>query len=145
MVIGLLAACALLGFSAAYAIAAAAGPEGATAQPTTEPPPPTEPPPTEPPPTVPPREPSIPIGVTVGHVDVGGLLPYEAAAEIRESFARPLVLLASPRRFTVTADDFGARANIRKAVSRARFSRPGTSVPLHVWVSRDRIDRKSVV
>jgi hypothetical protein len=127
-----------LGFSAAIAIAAAAGPDTPSAQPTTEPPT-TEPPPTEPPPMDPPREPSIPIGVKVGHVDVGGLLPYEAAAEVRESFARPIVLVASPRRFTVTADDVGARANIRKAVSRARFSRPGTSVPLHVWVSRDRV------
>ncbi|MGH3133349.1 MAG: L,D-transpeptidase family protein [Gaiellaceae bacterium] len=152
--IGLLAACALLGMTAAYALASTADTEAETAlqttQPptTTQPPPPTEPPPPPPPPQPPPptepppppRPLGIPGGVTIGHVDVGGLLPYEAVEVVRASFARPLVLAAVPGgKVRVTADDLGAKAAVEKAVSRARFSRPGASVPLYVWVSRARI------
>jgi lipoprotein-anchoring transpeptidase ErfK/SrfK len=135
----LLVACAVLAFSAAFAVAASGGPEPAAAS---QPPPPTEPPPTEPPPTdpaPPPRQIGIPSGVTVGRVDVGGLLPYEASARLREVFAKPVVLIAPRRRLSLAPEDVGARAAITKAVGRARFSRPGASVPLHVWVSRDRI------
>ena len=138
--IGLLAACALLGFSAALALA---GTSGADAPAQTTDPPPTEPPPTEPPPTEPPPSPrpvGIPGGVTIANVDVGGLLPYEATVLLREAFAKPLVLIAGPnRRLRLSADAIGAKANFRKAVSRAHFSRPGANVPLYVWVSRERI------
>ncbi len=142
--IGLLATCALLGFTAAFAIAATGGADTGTALTTTEPPPPTtQPPPTEPPPTEPsppPRPLGIPGGVSIGHVDVGGLLPYQASDLVRNAFARPLVLVAVPgRKLKVTPADLGAKANVKKAVSRARFSRPGASVPLHVWVPRDRV------
>jgi lipoprotein-anchoring transpeptidase ErfK/SrfK len=136
---GLLAACALLGFSAAFGMSATGG--DAAAQ-TTQPPPPTEPPPTEPPPTEPPPPPrqlGIPDGVTVGRVDVGGLLPYEATAVLQEIFARPVILVGGGRKLSLAPEDVGARANIRKAIGRARFSRPGSAVPLHVWVSRPRI------
>jgi len=137
--IGLLAACALLGFSAAFAVAASGGSEPAaqtTTQPPTEPPP-TVPPPTEP--TPPPRQIGIPSDVTVGHVDVGGLLPYEASALLRGAFAKPVVLIGPKRRLSLAPEDVGARAAIRQAIGRARFSRPGARVPLHVWVSRERI------
>jgi len=145
--IGLLAACALLGFSAAFAVAASGGGDTAaqTTSPPTQPPtepPPTEPPPTEPPPTEPappPRQLGIPSGVTIGHVDVGGLMPYEASAVLRDAFAKPVVLVGPVRRIRLAPEEIGARPAIRKAVSRARFSRPGATVPLHVWVSRERI------
>jgi lipoprotein-anchoring transpeptidase ErfK/SrfK len=141
--LGLLAALAVLGFSAAFAIAAAANPERAgapaanqqTTTTTTTDPYPTDPP-TEPDPN--PRA-GIPVGVSIAHVDVGGMDPYVASTVVRGSFARPLALVAGNRRFSVTADDIGARANVKKAVSRARFSRPGTNVPLYVWVPRERI------
>jgi lipoprotein-anchoring transpeptidase ErfK/SrfK len=141
--IGLLAACALLGFSAAFAVTASGG-DSSSAQPTTTQPPtqppPTEPPPTEPPETDPPPRPiGIPTGVTVGHVDVGGLLPYEATAVLREEFSKPVVLVGPGRRILVAPDDVGAKASFQKAVTRARFSRPGSKVPLYVWVSRERI------
>ena len=147
IVVGLLAACALVGFSAAFALAA--GAESNPAQTTTtttttttatEPPstPPPVPPPTQPAP--PPRQVGIPGGVRIGAVDVGGLLPYQAASRVRKSFARPLVLVVSPtRKVRLSPGALGAKPAVDKAVSRARFSRPGASVPLHVWVSRDRI------
>jgi lipoprotein-anchoring transpeptidase ErfK/SrfK len=142
IVAGLVVACALAGFSAAFALAAGAdsSPEQ-TPTTTPEPPPQTEPPATppsmEPPP--PPRQIGIPGGVKIARVDVGGLLPYQAAARVRRSFARPLVLAAPRHEVKVTPAALGAKPAIQKAVSRARFSRPGASVPLHVWVSRQRI------
>jgi len=152
--VGLLAACALMGFASAFALAASAsGTDTGTAVTTTEPPPttteppPTEPPPTEPPPAEPPppsypREPRLPSRVTIGHVPVGGLTYDRASQKVTSAFARPLVLVVSPtRRIRLTPDEVGARANVRKAVSRARYSRPGTRVPLDVSVTRTRIRR----
>jgi lipoprotein-anchoring transpeptidase ErfK/SrfK len=140
--VGLLFACAVLGFSAAFAVTASGESESA-AQTTTQPP--TEPPPTEPPPTEPPLEPEptrqlgIPSGVTIGRVDVGGLMPYEASSLLRERFARPLALIGAGRRVSLAPEDVGAKAGIRQAVGRARFARPGASVPLYVHVPRSRV------
>jgi lipoprotein-anchoring transpeptidase ErfK/SrfK len=58
---------------------------------------------------------------------------------LREAVARPVVLVGPGQRIKLTPEDVGARANIRQAIGRARFSRPGASIPLSVWVSRDRI------
>ena len=142
IVVGLLAACALVGFSAAFALAAGAdsGP-AQTSTTTPEPPPSTEPPPTEPPtePIPSPRQLGIPGGVSIAHVDVGGLLPYQAADVIRKAFGRPLVLATPTGEMRVAPEALGAKPAIKKAVSRARFARPGAFVPLHVWVSRERI------
>jgi len=67
-------------------------------------------------------------------------MPYQASRRVRQAFIRPLVLVSTPgRTLKITPADLGAKANVKKAVSRARFSRPGATVPLHVWVSRDRI------
>ncbi len=143
---GLLATCALVGFSAAFALAAGAesGPAqtSTTTTTTTTVPPPTLPTPAPPPtqPAPPPRQVGIPGGVTIGGAEVGGLLPYQAASLVRRSFARPLVLVVSPTaKVRLSPAALGAKPAIDKAVSRARFSRPGATVPLHVWVSRDRI------
>jgi lipoprotein-anchoring transpeptidase ErfK/SrfK len=139
--VGLIAACSLVGFAAAFAVAASAdadaGPAQTTPPPTT--PPPGEPPPAEPPP-IPPRVPTIPGGVTIGGVDVGGLLPYQASAEVREAFNRRLPVVVTPMRtLRVSPSVLGAVPNVKKAVGRARFSRPGASVPLDVAVSREKI------
>ena len=146
IVVGLLTASALVGFSAAFALAAGAdsGPAQTTTTTTTEPPPTTAPAPVPAPAPSPsprpPRQLGIPGGVTIGAVQVGGLLPYEAADVVRKSFARPLVLVVTPtQKMRVAPQALGAKPAVKKAVSRARFSRPGASVPLHVWVSRDRI------
>jgi lipoprotein-anchoring transpeptidase ErfK/SrfK len=137
--VGLLAACALVGLSAALAVTASAEPESAL-QATNPPPTEPDPPPTDPEePDPPPRPAGIPGGITVAGVKIGGLDPYEAAERVRDSFARAVVLADGKRKFSVTADDFGARANIRRAIARARFSRPGARVPLHVWVPRERV------
>ena len=58
---------------------------------------------------------------------------------MRKAFARPLVLATPTGKVRVAPAALGAKPAIRKAVSRARFARPGAVVPLHVWVSRERI------
>ena len=143
--VGLLAACALTGFALAFAVASTALVEAGTAQTSTDPPTTTEPPPpteTEPTPPPSPRDPTIRVGVTIADFPVGGLLPYEATAYLREQFARPLVLAVTPtRKVRVAPEELGAKANVAKAVSRARFARTGARIPLSVWVSRARVDR----
>ncbi len=141
---GLLAACALVGFAAAFGLAATAGADNGTTVTTTDPPPTTEPPPTEPPPTEPPPPPPTPapiaFGVTVGGVKVGGLMPARATEVVKKAFVRPLVLVVSPtRRIRVAPRTFGARPNVPKAIRRARVARPGGTVPLDVDVSRARV------
>jgi lipoprotein-anchoring transpeptidase ErfK/SrfK len=140
---GLLAACALVGFAAAFALAAS---EGAGAGPvvttTTEPPPTDPPPPTEPPipPPPPPTPAPIAFGVTVGNVSVGGLMPHRATEAVKGVFARPLVLVVSPtHKIRLEASALGARPNLPKAIRRARMARPGAVVPLDVDVSRVRV------
>ena len=145
---GLLATCALMGLAAAFAVAAAAGPAdtGPTTTATTEPPTTTTTAPpttttTPPPPTpVPPRQVRIPSDITVGRVPVGGMTLDQAESTVRRAFARPLVLLVRPERTARVAPAvLGAQPNYEKAISRARFSRPGARVPLDVAVSRTRV------
>jgi len=139
---GLLAACALVGFAAAFGLAASAGADPGQTIPTTEPPTSTEPPPTEPPIEPPPPSPPAPIafGVTIGGVAVGGLMPDRATVVVQRAFARPLVLVVSPTsKIRIQATKLGARSNVPKAVRRARVARPGAAVPLDVHLSIARV------
>jgi hypothetical protein len=140
--IGLLAALALAGAAAAFALGTVDDARTASPQQPTEPPTTTT---TEPPTTTtpePPRQPGIPSGVTIGSVDVGGLLPYQASAAVRAAYARPLILVATPtRRYRPRPWTLGATPYIKKAVNRARWARPGAAIPLDVSVSRERVRR----
>lgn len=132
---GLLLACAVLGFAAAFGLVASAGAQS-------EPPPTTEPPPTEPPiePAPPPSPAPIAFGVIVGGVRVGGMLPYEATKAVTSAYQRPLVLLADETpKIELTPTALGARPNVPKAIRRARLARPGAVVPLDVEVSQARV------
>jgi lipoprotein-anchoring transpeptidase ErfK/SrfK len=140
--VGLLAACGLLGFASAFAVASSAGADTGTTttDPTTTT---TVPPPTE---TVPPPPPPKPLliepGVMVGNLAVGWLTPRVAADLVRKRFSRPLVLVVSPtRRVRVAPQELGAHAKIEKAIRRARSARPGVAIPLDVEVSRAKLRR----
>ena len=141
--IGLLAAFASVGFASAIVLASVAGAGTDGARQTTEPPTTTTTTTTETTTTEPipsPRQPRIAHGVMIGDVYVGGLLPYEASNVVRRHFAKPLVLVATPtRQFRVRPKQLGAEPNVKKAVGRARFSKPDTTVPLTVQVSREKV------
>lgn len=143
----LLVACALIGFAAAFALVATAGAGTGTVAQTTDPPTTTEPPPTEPPvePRVepPPSTPApIAFGVTVGGVRVGGLMPYRAGKAVTKAYQRPLPLVVDEAKtIELAPEELGAKANVSKAIRRARLARPGAIVPLDVEVSQARVRR----
>jgi lipoprotein-anchoring transpeptidase ErfK/SrfK len=141
----LLVSCAILGFAAAFVLAAgAASADTGTTTTTTDTSvsttTTTTPPSTQP--TPPPRRPLIAPGVSVGNVLVGWLTPARATELIRKTYDRPLVLVVSPTRsIRVAPGAFGAQAKIEKAIRRARGARPGVSIPLDVDVTRSNIRR----
>jgi hypothetical protein len=138
----LLAASALVGLAASFGLAAADADTGTTTTTTTTgQPPPTQPPPTEPvEPTPPPGPAPIAFGITVGGVAVGGMLPSEAADAVRDRYVTPVTLVVGPARsIRLAPRELGAKANIPKAIRRARVARPGRIVPLDVDVSTARV------
>ena len=139
-----MAACALIGFGAAFALASKAGAGTAAPAQATEPPTTTTttpPPPTEPPVAPPPNAPApIAFGVTVGGVRVGGLMPYQARKAVVRAYVEPLQLVIDDAHtVTLPPHALAAKPNFDKAVRRARFARPGAIVPLDVAVSQARV------
>jgi len=135
-----LVACAALGVGAAFVVSAgAAGADtGTTSTETTTSTSTTSTVPV--PPASPAKRPLIAPGVSIGPVLVGWLTPREATDLVRKTFDRPLPLVISPTRTIRTRPSaFGARAQIDKAIRRARSARPGVTIPLDVNVSRTRI------
>ena len=84
---------------------------------------------------------TIPGGVTIGGVPVGGLSPAQADQAIRAYFSRPLVLLLSDSRVQVEPSVLGAAARIQDAIAAALSAAPATRVPLDVTVSASRVAR----
>jgi L,D-transpeptidase catalytic domain len=75
---------------------------------------------------------TIPLGVTIGAVPVGGLTPADAAAAVQQGFARPLRLQLGDTRISVTPDVLGATAGVDRAIQRALVAPENTAVPLGV-------------
>ena len=97
---------------------------------------------------------TIPTGVRVAGVRVGGLTPAEAVAAVQQAFGRPLHVLVDRSTFTLDPNDY-ASAYAATAVARARLSGPGTNAHLVVavrgslvraWATRvaHRFDRASI-
>ena len=89
--------------------------------------------------TVPPPPQTIPRGVTIAGVPVGGLTVSQAVAVVRVSFARPLALVAPPRRYSIAPARLGTVAHVFRAVDRARTAAPGTAISLPVTVNNRRL------
>jgi lipoprotein-anchoring transpeptidase ErfK/SrfK len=75
---------------------------------------------------------TIPLGVMIGQVPVGGLTPADAAAAVQQAFGRPLRLQLGATRISVTPDVLGATAGVDRAVQRALAAPENTAVPLGV-------------
>jgi lipoprotein-anchoring transpeptidase ErfK/SrfK len=75
---------------------------------------------------------TIPLGVTIGALPVGGLTPEDAAAAVQQAFARPLRLQLGETRISVTPDVLGATAAVDRAIQRALVAPENTAVPLGV-------------
>jgi lipoprotein-anchoring transpeptidase ErfK/SrfK len=96
-----------------------------------------------PPKPKPPHVATLPAGVRIAGVRVGGLTHAQAVAAVQASFARPLPVVIDQSRLAVDPVAF-ASAYVSTAVARARVSRPGTNVtlvvavrgkPLRAWVA----------
>jgi lipoprotein-anchoring transpeptidase ErfK/SrfK len=77
---------------------------------------------------------TIPEGVTIGGIQVGGLAPDAATTAVQQEFQRPLELQLGKTRVLVTPDVLGATPVIDKAIERALVAQPYTNVPLGVSV-----------
>ena len=78
--------------------------------------------------------PTIPPGVMIGGVAVGGLSPETAFVLVRTAFNAPLTLTHRDLTFQPTPDALGAVAYIQAAVNRARTVPPNTRVELVVRI-----------
>ena len=81
----------------------------------------------------------LPHGVTIGGIHVGGLAPRAAYAVVRAAFNSPLVLTAGAHKVEIAPSKLGAVAYAKNAVSKARFAKPGTSIPLGVNIEGARV------
>ena len=77
---------------------------------------------------------AIPVGVTIGGVQVGGLAPDLAAAAVQQAFAAPLELQLGTTRVLVTPDVLGAAPIVDKAIERALAAQPNTPIALGVSI-----------
>jgi lipoprotein-anchoring transpeptidase ErfK/SrfK len=76
----------------------------------------------------------IPVGVTIGGVQVGGLAPDAAATAVQQAFSTPLELQLGTTRVLVTPDVLGAAPIVDKAIERALAAQPDTAVTLGVSI-----------
>jgi lipoprotein-anchoring transpeptidase ErfK/SrfK len=83
----------------------------------------------------------IPVGVTVGGIQVGGLSSTAAYLVVRAAFRAPLVLQAGAHRATVNPSKLGAVAYAKAAIAHARSAPEGAAVPLGVSVHGKSIRR----
>jgi lipoprotein-anchoring transpeptidase ErfK/SrfK len=81
-----------------------------------------------------PRPATLPAGVTIGGIHVGGLSPNAAEAVVRAAFRAPLILQAGGHRAKVSPLELGAVAYTKLAIARARTVGEGAAVPLGVNV-----------
>jgi lipoprotein-anchoring transpeptidase ErfK/SrfK len=77
---------------------------------------------------------AIPVGVTIGGVQVGGLAPDAATTAVQQAFDTPLELQLGTTRVLVTPDVLGATPVIDKAIERALAAEPNAAVPLGVSI-----------
>jgi hypothetical protein len=82
---------------------------------------------------------TIPLGVTIGGVQVGGLTPEDAAAAVQQAFQVPLELALGSTRILATPDVLGAAPGIEKAIERALAAAPNSAIPLGVTVEGSKL------
>jgi lipoprotein-anchoring transpeptidase ErfK/SrfK len=75
---------------------------------------------------------TIPLGVAVGNVPVGGLTADTATAAVQRAFDQRLRLQLGKTRILVTPEVLGASAGVDKAIERALVSPPNSVIPLGV-------------
>src|ERR671919_3116252 len=85
--------------------------------------------------------PSIPDGVTVGGLLVGGMTREEATAALGARFNEPLRVRLRKRSFRVPLRNLGASARVYRAVTIALAAPEGTQVGLEVAIKARKLRR----
>ena len=93
--------------------------------------------------------PVVPADVSVGGVDVGGLVSVQAEERLAARFSRPIRLFHGNERWSVSPARLGANAAIGDAIDGAVRAKPGTRLDLEIDVDRaavrryvERLDRR---
>lgn len=84
---------------------------------------------------------TLPAGVTVAGVPVGGLLPAQAFHQVRAAFETPLSLVVQGKIVLVTPEQLGAVGYAKRAIWAAQAARPGAKVQLQVDVQQGTLRR----
>jgi lipoprotein-anchoring transpeptidase ErfK/SrfK len=84
---------------------------------------------------------TLPAGVTVAGVPVGGLAPARAYAAVRAAFETPLSLVVQGKVVLVTPEKLGAVGYAKRAIWAAQTARPGAKVQLQVDVRQGTLRR----
>jgi lipoprotein-anchoring transpeptidase ErfK/SrfK len=83
----------------------------------------------------------IPAGVTVGDVEVGGLIDVVARERVERTYGQPIHLYHRSASLTVSPAAFGATAAIDAAVDQALHATPGAHVLLDVAIKPRAVGR----
>jgi lipoprotein-anchoring transpeptidase ErfK/SrfK len=83
--------------------------------------------------------PTVPDGVVVGGIPIGGLAVDAATAAIVQQFSRPVVLKIGRTKLTVTPASFGVKIWADSAVAKALTVAPNTALGLRAGVDRARV------
>ena len=78
-------------------------------------------------------------GVTVMGVKVGGLTAEQARIRIKRAFDRPIRFGFYDRRWKVSPEQLGARADLGGAIEKAIDAKPGQAVQLGVYIPRSKL------
>ena len=78
--------------------------------------------------------PVIPDGVSIGDVEVGGLIEIAAKERVERTYGSPIHLYHRSSSVAVSPARFGAQAAIDKAVKQSMNAAPGADIPLYVAV-----------
>jgi lipoprotein-anchoring transpeptidase ErfK/SrfK len=84
----------------------------------------------------PPPPTTIPSGVTIGTVDVGGLTAWQAKVAVKQAYLAPLAVRVAQRGFSVKPVHFNTSVPVDTAVQTALTSPANTVVPLKPAFSR---------
>jgi L,D-transpeptidase ErfK/SrfK len=84
---------------------------------------------------------TVPAGVVLGGVPIGGMSPSDAIAAVTQQFSRPVVLRVAKTTFTVQPTAFGITIWADSAVAKALTVSPNTVLELRAAVSRARVAR----
>jgi lipoprotein-anchoring transpeptidase ErfK/SrfK len=85
--------------------------------------------------------PVIADGVTIGDVEVGGLIAVAAQDRVERTYGQPIHLFHKDSSVAVSPARFGAEAAIEKSVKQAMNASPGAHLQLDVVIKKRQVDR----